>query len=268
MAGRADDRGRGLMQNEGRMNLQLPGGVVFTVQLAGPVSRLLAWVVDLLVILALTSTVTASLAIFRPLAADLVAALGIVAYFVFSFGYNVVLEMAWRGQTVGKRMLGLRVLDVGGLPLTLPQCVLRNALRLVDMLPAAYLLGGFALVMTSRRQRLGDWVAGTVVVRKMPRTDYSVSTLFSGKFNSFRTQPTLVARLRREITPDEADVCLRSLLQRDDLMAAERLVLFRELRKLVELRVRLPEEDTLGLGDEQIIRNVAEILFCERPEAA
>ena len=58
--------------------------------------------------------------------------------FVMSIGYAIVLEWRWRGQTIGKRLLGLRVMDVQGLRLQSAQIALRNLLRVVDIAAAAF----------------------------------------------------------------------------------------------------------------------------------
>ena len=80
-----------------------------------------------------------------------------VVYFVISVAYAIVLEWRWRGQTIGKRLLGLRVMDVHGLRLQLPQIALRNLLRLVDMLPLFYLVGGLACVFSRNASAWATW---------------------------------------------------------------------------------------------------------------
>src|SRR5205807_103963 len=79
----------------------------------------------------------------------------VVMYFVISVGYGIVLEWRWRGQTVGKRLFGLRVIDGQGLRLQFPQIALRNLLRLIDSLPIFYLVGGIAALVSRNGQRLG-----------------------------------------------------------------------------------------------------------------
>lgn len=70
------------------------------------------------------------------------------------------------GASVGKMFLGLRVVRVDGRPLSVGAIFVRNLLRIVDALPAFYLLGGLAVLMTGYSQRLGDrWARTTVVAR-------------------------------------------------------------------------------------------------------
>jgi len=88
-----------------------------------------------------------------------------LAFATGSFLYLWLAEGIW-GQTVGKRLLGLRVLTSDGSRPSLARCFLRNLLLPVEFLPALFLLGTAAIYLSPKRQRLGDLVAGTVVVRR------------------------------------------------------------------------------------------------------
>jgi uncharacterized RDD family membrane protein YckC len=94
--------------------------------------------------------------------------------FLLTWGYFLVFELIWNGQTPGKRIAGIRVLTTRGEPVTLVHALVRNLLRLVDMLPTSYMVGVICILVTRRGQRLGDLAAGTVVVRErhaeLPRT--------------------------------------------------------------------------------------------------
>ncbi len=96
----------------------------------------------------------------------LALALVSLAFFVVNFGYFALFEIFWNGQSPGKRWVGLRVLKDGGFPIDGRAALLRNLLRAVDFLPAFY-VAGIAVVFTSGRgKRLGDYAAGTLVVRE------------------------------------------------------------------------------------------------------
>ena len=86
-------------------------------------------------------------------------------YFAGVFCYYWLLE-ATRGQTVGKMIVGLRVVKADGTALSYGPAALRTALRIVDGLPFFYLLGFIVVVSSQRGQRIGDMVASTLVVRK------------------------------------------------------------------------------------------------------
>src|SRR5262249_57728043 len=102
-------------------------------------------------------------------------------------------EWYWRGQTVGKRMLRLRVVDRQGLRLQPSQIITRNLLRFVDGLPAFYMLGGLTSLLNRQGQRLGDIAANTVVVRTAGLRPPDLDQISKGPFNSLSQYPHLAA---------------------------------------------------------------------------
>jgi len=92
------------------------------------------------------------------------ALLLILITFVVSMAYFIILECKWNGQTLGKKLVGIRVISEAGGAITFQQAAVRNLLRLVDALPFLYLVGIILIWMSDKRQRLGDRVANTVVV--------------------------------------------------------------------------------------------------------
>jgi uncharacterized RDD family membrane protein YckC len=83
---------------------------------------------------------------------------------ILLFLYYIVLE-AVLGATLGKLLLGLRVVNVDGSRIGWGASIIRNLLRIIDALPFFYLLGAILIWTSPQRQRLGDRVAKTVVVR-------------------------------------------------------------------------------------------------------
>ena len=250
------------------LRIRTPEGIAFAYQLAGPVARCMAWSIDLFVVIFLGlagSTVCAKFGLLSP---DLAGALMTVSYFVLSIGYGVCTEWVWRGQTVGKRIMRLRVMDAQSLRLQFHQILLRNLLRFADLLPGCYLVGGAAMVLSPRAQRLGDLAANTVVVHIPKHAEPDLDQLLAGKFNSFRQFPHLEARLRQRATPDEARLALHSIVRRDDLEPAARVHLFAELAAHFKTLAAFPPEAVEAMPDEQYIRNVVDILFRPRPAAA
>lgn len=84
--------------------------------------------------------------------------------FVLLWGYYILFEWVWNGQTPGKRWVGLRVLRSNGQPITIVEVLIRNLVRLVDFLPVAYGAGIMCMFIDARSRRLGDLAAGTMVV--------------------------------------------------------------------------------------------------------
>ena len=123
-----------------------------------------------------------------------IVALLIVALFSIWVGYFAVFEWAWSGQTPGKRWLKLRVIREDGRPITFWEAAARNIVRLFDMEPGIfYSVGLVAVFVSSRDQRFGDLVAGTVVVREREAQAPSFDQVFSA--------PTSDAALRRSFKP-------------------------------------------------------------------
>lgn len=239
--------------------LRTPEGIVFSLPLAGPVSRFLAWGVDVACILAATSLLREILGVFG--SSGFASATYVVAYFAISIGYGIAFEWYWRGQTLGKRMLNLRVMDVQALRLEFGQVVVRNLLRSIDLLPGLYLAGGTACVLSRRFQRLGDLAANTIVVRHPVIAQPNLEQLLGGKFNSLLEYRHLAARLRQRTSPQAAAVALEALLRRDELEPQARLQVFDGLARHFRSLVEFPSEAIEQSSDEQYVRNVVEILY-------
>lgn len=95
----------------------------------------------------------------------LAAIVGIID-FVVVWGYFALFEAYWHGQTPGKRVMKIRVIKDSGRQITLFEALARNLVRVVDYLPAGYLVGLITMLCNKRSQRLGDLVAGTIVVHE------------------------------------------------------------------------------------------------------
>jgi uncharacterized RDD family membrane protein YckC len=88
--------------------------------------------------------------------------------FLLQWGYFSLFEAFWNGQTPGKRLLNLRVIQQSGRPIGLFESLGRNLIRIIDMVPGFYLVGAICIFANRRQQRLGDMVAGTLVVHSVP----------------------------------------------------------------------------------------------------
>ncbi|MBP2017404.1 putative RDD family membrane protein YckC [Symbiobacterium terraclitae] len=161
------------------IRIDTPESVDLSLEPAGLGSRFLAALIDALVqygvIFALMLVTLPSFsiaAIFEEATAfatiNFVLAILLVAVALLFFLYKLLLEALWNGQTLGKRAVGIRVVQANGMPVTFLQVVIRNLLRIIDYLPGYYLIGSICVLATRRRQRLGDLAAGTVVVRDRP----------------------------------------------------------------------------------------------------
>lgn len=243
------------------LRIRTPEGITFAYTLAGPVSRAMAAAVDIFCIFALCLIAAQAFSWMALFDQDLFQALALLSYFVVSIGYGIILEWFFRGRTLGKRWLRLRVIDSSGMRLQFHQVFLRNVLRAVDLLPGFYLLGGVVSLLNSHHQRLGDLAAGTTVIFEPEQLEPDVDQLLVGKFNSFRDHPHLAARLRQSISPALARLSLQALVRRDDLESGARVALFGDLAAHLKSLASFPAEVTDSMGDEQYVRNVVDLLF-------
>jgi len=249
------------MQNHQR-SIQTPEGVTFNLPLAGPVSRFLAWIVDAACMLAAFQMIRALINLLGLISADISVAFATLIFFGIRTGYAIIMEWYWQGQTIGKRVLGLRVMDVNGLTLQPSQIIIRNLLRAVDSLPLFYLVGGLACLVTTYGQRLGDLAANTIVIKsgRAPEPDLDL-ILEKNRYNSLKAYPHLVARLRQQVAPEEAGLALQALMRREELLPEARLELFDMMADHLKGKVAFPLEAVEGVSNEQYVRNVVDVLF-------
>ncbi len=243
------------------LRIRTPEGVEFALPLAGPFIRLLAWLIDFCVLIGLLIALGFAAAALQIISSELASSLALLGGFILPAAYGFVLEWFWRGQTIGKRVFRLRVVDSRGSKLTFGQVVVRNLLRAVDFLPYLYFVGGVASVLSPRGQRLGDLAAGTVVVRQPKAREPDLRQLLGGRFNSLRSQPQLAARLRQRVGAPIASLALQAILRRDEFAAVPRVQLYHDLALRFRQEVGFSEEMTDGLSDEQFLRNVVDLLY-------
>jgi uncharacterized RDD family membrane protein YckC len=165
-------------------------------------------------------------------------AIGIAIPFLLEWGYFALFEAFWRGQTPGKRVMHIRVIQQTGRPVSLFEALARNLLRIVDWLPVFYIVGVITMFITRRQQRLGDLIAGTLVVHERPLEKTLESIGSSRTFTSavFRTAPVPPPP---RVSSLPADSVARLTLA--DLQALEQY-LARRLDMSIETRTTLAEK--------------------------
>ena len=145
------------------VEVETPEHVHFRYRVAGPVRRMCAYLLDLL-IRGVVLLVVSLILMVAMSGSQAVGGVVLVLAFVLEWGYYVLFETIAGGRTIGKRALSLRVVKEGGYPIGFIDSVLRNLLRGADILPFFYVVGLFAMAGDSRFRRIGDRVAGTLVV--------------------------------------------------------------------------------------------------------
>jgi uncharacterized RDD family membrane protein YckC len=244
------------------LTIATPEGVLFRLPLAGPASRLYAMLLDIAIVLGTVNGV--GLLVYwifakAPGFGVMVITLG---EFAIGFAYGALLEGSWNGQTIGKRLFHLRVIDQAGLPLRIEQAWVRNLMRVFDALPFAYLMGGISALSNPLMQRFGDRVAGTLVVRQTPLAAPGEESWTRQKYNSFMDYPTIAMKLRRAATPELASLIQDALRRRNELAAYARREIYRELATYLQSEISpFPDELVEMLSDEQYLINAAGVLF-------
>lgn len=140
--------------------VETPEGVALTLRAAGPVPRAVAWLVDFGLRLVALWLLAIPLAFIGKAGAGLM----MIAMFLVYWGYPIAFELLNHGQTIGKKVMGLRVIRDTGAPVGWIPSITRNLMRTVDMFPALYGFGLASTLVDRHARRLGDIVAGTLVV--------------------------------------------------------------------------------------------------------
>ncbi len=140
-------------------HIATPEGCEITLRLAGPVARAGAWMIDFLVRIAIWIGILSTAAYLGAFGQGIF----FLSMFLLEWFYPVLFEVLWRGQTPGKRSLGLAVFHDDGTPVGWNASFIRNTLRFADFFPTLYAAGLVAIMLNRDGKRLGDLVAGTVV---------------------------------------------------------------------------------------------------------
>lgn len=240
-------------------------GVLFRLPLAGPAPRLYAMLLDTAIVLGTVNGLGLLVYWIFAKAPGFGVMVTTLVEFAIGFAYSALLEGFWNGQTFGKRLFHLRVIDQDGLPLRMEQAWVRNLMRVFDALPFAYLVGGLAVLVSPFLQRFGDRVAGTLVIRQTPLAAPKEEFFARQKYNSFKEYPTVAMRLRRAATPELASLIQDSLRRRHELAPYARREIFRDLARYLQDEVcPFPDELVERLSDEQYLTNASGVLFADQ----
>jgi uncharacterized RDD family membrane protein YckC len=148
--------------------IETPENLTLSFQRAGLATRAAALCVDFGVMGALLQSSVWLLSALELFASSAASALWIVSGFLVQWGYGALCEWRFGGRTLGKRLMGILVIDAAGLRISFAQAALRNLLRMADLLPGLHLLGALVSLTDAHGRRLGDLAARTLVVREEP----------------------------------------------------------------------------------------------------
>ncbi|MED5239173.1 MAG: RDD family protein [Pseudomonadota bacterium] len=143
-----------------RLEIETPEGTRLTLSLAGPVTRALAYGIDLLIRLLVFVVIAMAAAVFGNVGTGVI----LISLFLLEWFYPTLFEALRNGQTPGKKYMGIAVVHSNGTPLSFNGSLIRNLLRTADAFPMFYLLGFVSTLISPRFQRLGDMAANSVVI--------------------------------------------------------------------------------------------------------
>jgi uncharacterized RDD family membrane protein YckC len=180
-------------------------------------------------------------------AKDAATGLIIIILLIFSLAmlsYNLIFETIWKGQTPGKRIMRLRAVNDDGTYMNFTAVLLRNIFRIIDMLPAGYITGVIAMALNEKGKRIGDYVAGTIVIRE-PETVIPVYGKYK-KLDCFSG-----ADLTGLMIPGTKSIFDKYFLSKDILSPEARLKIESEIVQLIESRTGIKKPK--GVGNEDFI---------------
>lgn len=235
-----------------------PENVTITYELAGPGSRTAAYLLDWLIQLAAfiilwfawvkIAVLIGMMNISRSnvsLLGDIWFGVAIVGSFLLYSGYFIYFETAWNGQTPGKKKIGIRVVREGGAPVDFSSTTVRNIIRLLEFGLGMYVLSLLFIFFSPKYKRLGDYAAGTIVVKERTPNAVTASTINTAQIKKY-SEDTREAAFMVDInllTKEEIEAVKRFTQRRTQLKPELQEELAKQLAQSIRQRLgmQLPE---------------------------
>ena len=251
-----------------RVSIITPDHIELDFEPAGLGSRLMAAIVDLLIVFGiffalLIGGILAGLTAFRVGGAGSGAvflAVFIILFYAVIWGYFVLFEALWHGQTPGKRLVGIRAVLDNGLPIGWRESALRNLVRAADMVPPpACLVGSLMILFSPRGKRLGDLLAGTMVVREKFVTEHPRAARWETAWVAGAEQ----GKTRKGITLGDMKINARQL-QIVERFLARCESLDQKHRQMLAWRIALPFLKAAGEDPKALVQRPDRYAVCEQ----
>jgi uncharacterized RDD family membrane protein YckC len=233
-----------------------PEHVAIHLMAAGFGRRFAAFLIDLLLIGALTGAVSM---LTRVLPEAVSVIITTTMGFLITWGYHVYYEVAQSGQSPGKRLLSLRVVDARGLPIDLRQSLVRNVVRALDLLP----LGGVGVatcLLDRHRRRMGDLAAGTLVVEERQPPTVDLAAIQALRQNSLDT-PRIRRQVANRVSLEEREFLLSLVLRAPQLDERARFELFESVGDRYRQRLGIDQQQLSG---ENLVRGLVALCYAQR----
>jgi uncharacterized RDD family membrane protein YckC len=248
-----------------QLRIDTPEQIALELPLAGIGSRFLALSIDTLIQFSVYLIAGLIFIFAMPLGSSVLyflpkllgPSLAIFIIFAVYWGYFGFFEAIWKGQTPGKRYAGIRVIKDSGRPIHAFEAITRNLMRAVDVLPGIYGVGLVCMVCNKESRRLGDWVAGTVVVHEKPSEDVRPS------WNTSAPVPGVILPTLAQVTPEELILLETYLHRRDSLEKYVRLNTAIQIAERVKAKTGLVAQPNQHIDD--FLQDVATKIRDARP---
>ncbi len=241
-----------------KISIETPEQISLEYNLAGIGSRFLALAFDTLlqfvvyfILFVVIAFLLPDLGNYWPSAWNWVAALYVLLAFTLYWGYYAVFEALWKGQTPGKRQAKIRVIKDSGRSINAFEAIARNLLRVVDQLPGFYGVGIISVFLDSKNRRLGDFVAGTVVVHEAAEEEVEPMWTTRREAATQATPAHMISRLGAA----ELEVIETFLHRRIDLEPGVRAAT--AARIVSHLAARMDGAKPEGVSNEDFLESVA-----------
>jgi uncharacterized RDD family membrane protein YckC len=241
-----------------RIKLKTPESVELEFTLAGIGNRILAYLIDSLIIWTPYAFIVAPLMEWVSNQISRLEAVqdnvtgflwmsAILTLFTFAWGggYFVIFETFWQGQTPGKRLTKIRVIRDDGRSVGLTQASLRTIFRILD---DALSIGFFCVLVGQQEKRLGDWIAGTLVIQEEVRAIGSSQLPLSGQAQNIADQLAAEVELSY-LTPDDFTIIKDYLRRRDTLLPEAKIQVSQQLAQQVQQRLDINFKDFTDRSD-------------------
>lgn len=227
-----------------KLTIETPEQIDLEFPVAGLGSREMALLIDTLIqlvvvilVVILTSLISPDLSRYWVTAGKWMTAAVIFFMFCLYWGYFAIFEMFWNGQTPGKRQARIRVITASGRPINVFEAIARNFLRAVDS-QLGYIVGAIAIAVDKKNRRLGDMIAGTVVVHELQEQGDSY---WYGQQSTAATAPSVEAITA--MTPQEFQLIETFLNRRLDLPYEQRQKTAISIADHIGTRLNVPPAD-------------------------
>lgn len=234
------------------LKIDTPENVNFGYEVVGIGSRFIAALIDNLIIFSVLAVVGMVLFVSgSEQTGSILTAIGILISFAIFWGYYIFFEMRWNGRSPGKKLVGLRVIRQDGTPITLTESIIRNLVRIMDFLPTAYGVGIVTMFIDGQSRRLGDMIAGTVVIRDQESISLSSLNLNHRPLPAMRAPGAAESAAKTwpiHLLDDDDIRIAEDFLKRRDQLTNEHNVGLQITRKLMK-KMEIPTSQIVFLSD-------------------